>query len=85
MFYNNYFNNKGGGSIFLLFLLKIRKVNQPCICQEKSHNYFDSLSVVQKAYVIQYIQSNNATGDHARKKINDVVTSLKNNSLDFTL
>lgn len=53
--------------------------------EPEAHHYFDSLSVVQKASVIQYIQSNNETGDDARNKINNVVTSLKNNSLDFRL
>lgn len=53
--------------------------------EPKAHHFFDSLSIVQKASVIQYIQSNNATGDDAKNKIIDVVTSLKNNSLNFML
>ncbi len=53
--------------------------------EPEAHHYFDSLSNVQKTSVIQYIQSNNARGDDARKKVDNVVTNLKNNSLNFIL
>lgn len=53
--------------------------------EPEAHHYFDSLSNEQKTSVIQYIQSNNTRGDDARKKIDNVVTSLKNISLHFIL
>jgi len=46
-----------------------------------ARTHYESLSDVQKANVIQYIQSNNQTGYEAKDKINHAIENLKNNRL----
>ena len=46
--------------------------------------YFNSLSDTQKTNVINYLQSNNETGEDSRKKIDKIIHNLKNRNFDFT-
>ena len=49
----------------------------------EARHFFEGLNDIEKTGVIRFIQSNNATGDEARDKINSVVTFLRNNTLSF--
>ena len=51
----------------------------------EARHFFESLNDVQKTNVIRHIQSNNMTGEQARNKIDNVVKSLRNNTVDFTI
>ena len=52
--------------------------------EPEAQYYFNCLSDAQKTNAIEYIQSNNLTGDEARQKIDKVVNNLKNKNFDFT-
>lgn len=51
--------------------------------EPNARSYFGNLSNIQKTKVINYIQSNNLTGNDAINKINNAIKGLKNNTLDF--
>ena len=44
---------------------------------------FNNLSDSQKTSVINYIRTNNITGEDARRKVDTAVQGLKKNSIDF--
>ena len=52
--------------------------------EPEAQYYYNSLSDTQKTNVIEYLQSNNETGDDARNKIDKIVNNLKNRNFDFT-
>ena len=51
--------------------------------EPEARYYFDCLSDIQKTQAIEYLQSNNETGDDARNKIDKVINNLKNRNFDF--
>ncbi len=51
--------------------------------EPKALKGFENLSDAQKTAMIEYIQSNNATGNDARIKINDAVNKLKKQTFEF--